>query len=98
MALTVTATSDTFYSVVQRLKAPVVIAMSTYRNNISYQLVDKVTIDGLTSELCQKLKSKGTTFPKTVIFVRSYRDFSCIYVMLTKMYAWAVSNRSSRLS
>ena len=84
MALTATATPDTLHSVVQRLslKAPVVIAMSPYRNNISYKLVDKATIDELTSELCEELKSKGTTFPKTVVFVRSYRDCSCIYVML----------------
>ena len=84
MALTATATSDTLYSVVQRLslKQPVIIAMSPYRNNISYKLADKATIDELTTELCEELKSKGPTFPKTVVFVRSYKDCSYIYVML----------------
>ena len=68
MALTATATSDTLHSVEQRwsLKAPVIIAMSPYRNNISYELANEASIDEYTSELCEELKSKGTGFPKTL--------------------------------
>ena len=84
MALTVTATRDTLHSVVQRLslKVPAVIAISPYRNNISYELMDKTTIDEFTTGVCEELKSKGIGFPKTVVFVRTYKDCSCIYAML----------------
>ena len=84
MALTATATRDTLHSVIQRLslKVPIVIAISPYRNNISYELLDKTTIDEFTTGVCEELKSKGVGFPKTVVFVRTYKDCSCIYAML----------------
>lgn len=84
MALTATATADTLHTVIRRLslKAPVIVAISPYRNNISYELMDKTTIDQFTSEVYKEIKSKGPKFPKTVIFVRSYKDCSCIYAML----------------
>jgi len=92
MALTATATRDTLDSVVQRLslKVPAVIAIYPNRSNISYELLDKTTIDEFTTGICKELKSKGIEFPKTVIFVGLL-----LHLCNIKMKVWAIFYKST---
>ena len=70
MALTATATSVTFSAVCSRLAMdkPTLIAFSPNRDNIRYQVHPKLHVDKLTTILCDKIISKRTSFPKTIIY------------------------------
>ena len=41
-------------------------------------------MDKLTTEVSEEIKTLRSNFPKTVIFVRSYKDCSCIYAMVKR--------------
>lgn len=84
MALTATATTDTFYTVSQRLSMnnPILVALPPDRGNIVYKVHPKASLDELSTSLCREFIEKHTDFPKTVIFVRQYQDCSDIYLML----------------
>ena len=84
LALTATATTETFYVVTKRLSMdnPRLVALPPYRDNISYTVHSKTDVDQLTDWIVKELKDKRKIFPKTVIYVRSYTDCSSIYVLL----------------
>ena len=86
MALTATASENTLRIAVKRLslKNPVIIALSPYRENISYYVVPDVNMDTFTSSISDELITQQSNFPKTVVFVRSYKDCSCIYSMIKR--------------
>jgi len=86
MALTATASENTLRIAVKRLslKDPVIIALSPYRENISYYVVPDVSMDTFTSSISDELITQQSNFPKTVVFVRSYKDCSCIYSMIKR--------------
>ena len=86
MALTATASKDTLCSVIKRLslRDPVIVAVSPYRENISYAVRADVNMDKLTIEVSEEIKTLQRNSPKTVIFVRSYKDCSCIYAMVKR--------------
>ena len=83
MALTATATVETFDIVSQRLsmKDPTLITSPPNRD-IIYRVHPKATLNELTDDLCSEFTTKRTEFPKTVIFVRQYRDCSDLYLMV----------------
>ena len=84
MALTATATSETYYVVTRRLlmDKPKLIALPPYRDNIAYKVHSKIDVDDFTTSLCREFASKRTSFPKTVIYVRAYNDCSSVYMLL----------------
>lgn len=84
MALTATATLETFHIVSKRLslKDPFLVALPPDRGNIFYSVVPKMELDKLSDALCEELRQKGVNFPKTVIFIRKYRDCSDLYLTL----------------
>ena len=84
MALTATATSETFDVVRYRLSMdkPTLIALPPHSNSIKYQVSSKIGVDDFTTSLCREFASKRTSFPKTVIYVRTYSDCSSIYMLL----------------
>ena len=84
MALTATATVETFDIVSQHLsmKDPTLVTSPPNRDNIIYRVHPKATLNELTDDLCSEFRTKRTEFPKTVIFVRQYRDCSDIYLMI----------------
>ena len=86
IALTATASKDTLCSVIKRLslKDPVIVAVSPYRENISYEIRANINMDEFTSEISEEIKTLQSNFPKTVVFVRSYKDCSCIYSMVKR--------------
>ena len=86
MALTATATTETYHVVTKRLAMTntVLFALPPYRDNITYEVRPKIDIDQLTTSLCAELNAKRIEFPKTVIYVRKYSDCSNIYMLLKK--------------
>ena len=86
LALTATATTETFFTVTRRLSMdnPNLVALPPNRDNIGYKVAPKIDIHELTDSLCVELKSKRCYFPKTIIFVRTYQDCSNIYMFLKK--------------
>lgn len=86
MALTATATNDTYKAVCQRLSLnnPVLIGMQPNRPNIKYEVKPLVDIDTLCNELAEELKLEGVTYPKTVIFIQRYSDCSLVYHTLRR--------------
>ena len=74
MALTATTTTDTFTIISQRLSMfdPVVVALPPNRDNITYQVHEKVDLDELATAVCHDLNARRMCFPKTIIYVRTY--------------------------
>ena len=44
----------------------------------SYAVQADVNMDKLTTEVSEEIKTLQSNFPKTVVFVRSYKDCSCL--------------------
>ena len=82
MALTATATTETYYVVKSQLAMdkPELIVLPPHRENIFYEVESKLAFELLYDELGRK----RTEFPKTVIYVRRYIDCSRIYMMLKR--------------
>ena len=82
LALTATATMDT-YSVVQTrlgMVEPVLISMSPERQNIFYRVCPKTELQPFVNSIVEEFLMED--FPKTVVFVRTYNDCSNIYLLL----------------
>ena len=86
MALTATATTETFEVITMRLSMSklVVIASTPDHGNIFYSVVNETNIQGLADDLAEKLKTKRCAFLKTVLFVRTYQHCANIYMFLKK--------------
>ena len=86
LALTATATKETFDVIVKRLSLenPTVVALPPFRNNISYSVQPKIDVHTLGEMLYQELKAKRTSFPKTILYVRTYTDCSNVYMVLKR--------------
>ena len=84
MALTATATTETFHVVSKRLAMtnPTLVALPPDRGNFVYRVHPKASLIELCDSLCKEFTVKRTDYPKTVIFVRQYRDCSDLYLML----------------
>ena len=79
MALTATATTETFHVVCKRLSMnePVVIALPPDRGNIFLSVKPKLDLSGITEVLFSELMSEGAKFPKTLSL------FECTKIVLT---------------
>ena len=86
IALTATATTETFYVVTSRLamNRPILVSLPPHRDNIFYQVQPKLVFEKFIDLLHEELSCKRATFPKTVIYVRRFADCSNIYMMLKK--------------
>ena len=86
MALTATATTDTYKTVCQRLslKDPVVIGCPPNRQNIKYEVEPLIEMDTFASTVARELKIHGLEYPKTIIFFRRYTDCAALYQVLKK--------------
>ena len=86
LALTATATKETFDVIVKRLSLenPTVVDIPPFRNNISYSVQPKIDVHTLGEMLYQELKAKRTSFPKTILYVRTYTDCSNVYMALKR--------------
>ena len=86
MALTATATIETFQVIVKRLSLnkPILIGLPPNRNNIYYAVDNEKDVYDLTDKLAEEIKTMRCAFSKTVLFVRTYQDCSNIYLLLKK--------------
>lgn len=84
MALTATTTSSTLTIVSRRLSLdnPVVVALPPNKDNITYNVHEKVDIDDFKNTLCTEIASKRTQFPKTIIYVRTYANCINMYLVI----------------
>ena len=85
MALTATATAETFSIVTKQLSMwkPILVALSPCRVNIMYKVHPKVSVQEFSDLLCTELAEKRTGFPKTIVF-RKFRDYETFYGQLKK--------------
>ena len=76
MALTAIATLETVDVVKCRLSFDklTLIALPPHSNNIKYEVTSKIGVDEFTTSLSGELASERTSFPKTVIYVRTYSE------------------------
>lgn len=83
LALTATATLDTYKCVVQRLSLqdPVLISVPPERENIVYYVHLRADLEQFT-DILHKEFMELQEFPKTVVFIRKYKDCSDLYLML----------------
>ena len=81
MALTATATKETYTVVCSRLsmRQPVCISLPPERGNIKYLVKAQPSIKNLVSGLAEEMKADGK---KTVIFCRKYTECASMYVSL----------------
>ncbi len=66
------------------MKEPVLVALPPDRGNIFYRLEPKIDLERLSENLYYELSQKRTEYPKTVVFVRRYRDCSNLYIALMR--------------
>ena len=82
---------------------------TTNRSNIVLEFYPRVSTDTFVSCICEEMKTKGTSFPKTVFYVRAFTDCSNNYfemqagqilwdipIMLTIIYGGHVHCSSDR--
>ena len=83
LALTATATIETYQCVVKRLSMdnPVLVSISPERSNIIYLVRPKTSLEYLSHQLYQEF-CENEVFPKTILFVRKFSDCSDLYTIL----------------
>ena len=86
MALTATATTETFYVVTNRLamQSPCLVSLPPHRDNIVYRVKPKVSLEEFVTSIHGGLKTLGSKYPKTLVYVRTYTNCSEIYKLLKK--------------
>ena len=84
LALTATATKETFDSVCDRLSliSPLVIGLSPCRGNIFYCVQPFISLKELTSLLGDELLQNQNNTKKTVVFCRRLEDTALLYMSL----------------
>jgi len=84
MALTATATKDTFKVVSERLELvnPIVIAVSCNRTNIKLQVQPEQKLEEFSKALTERIVTEKLSYPKTIIFCTSYTACSTLYLTL----------------
>ena len=86
LALTATATTETLSVVVERLSMHnvIIVAMPPSRDNIMYKIKprDSSNVHAFTDEIVEKISSTRLDYPKTVIYVRTYKDCISLYQLL----------------
>ena len=83
LALTATATEETFKANVDRLslKDPTIVALPPERPNIFYSVHEMVSMDSFSSNIARDIKQKKTDYPETVIFCWQYLDCTNMYLI-----------------
>ena len=93
MAVTATASMETYHTVIQRLamETPVRVLLPPDRDNIVYAIHPKIDLES--TLLCTKFMLSDE-LPKTVLFVRKYRDCSDLYLHLQQKLGEHFTNPS----
>ena len=86
LALTATATEDTFKCVVERLsmQLPKLIGLPPNRDNIKYVVKPTIKTVELAHFLCGELKATRTAMPKSVLFCTTLQQAADIYTLIKR--------------
>ena len=86
MALTATATMETFHIVSERLslRKPLVVAVSSNRENIKLIVQPSKSLKEFSKAVALELKVKHKEYPKSVIFARTYQDCTNLYLYIAR--------------
>lgn len=86
MALTATATHETYRTICRSLmlKDPVLIGCPPNRHNITYEVKPMLDMKSFCSSVAEEVKIQGLSYPKTIIFLRSYNDCAALYHALKR--------------
>jgi bloom syndrome protein len=81
MALTATATNETYQTVCQRLSLadPVLVGSEPNRDNITYEVRPVMDMGDFCAGIADNLMTTGVEYPKTVIFCQCYNNCAAIY-------------------
>ena len=84
LALRATATTETLEVVINRLSMHdvTVVAMPPCRDNICYEIKSDLDIQCFTDEIVKEFLQRRINFPKTIVYVRSYKDCIIVYQLL----------------
>lgn len=87
IALTATATLQIVKVVAERLSMvnPILVALSPHRQNITYKVQQKTNVDTFCTSLCCELNHFRIKLPKTIVYVRTYKDCIDTYMQLKKI-------------
>ena len=86
MALTATATEKlrkTASSIIG-LRDEVIVSKSPCKNNIMYVIVESAAIEEVFMPIAKKLHEDRSSYPRTLIYCRSYTNCSSIYLCFKK--------------
>ena len=85
-ALTTTATTETYNVVCKRLAMENVelIALPPNQDNMCHLVKSNTDANTLTNVTADELKKQRTSYPKTLIYIRTYKDCCTLYLMLKK--------------
>lgn len=81
LALTATATKETYQIVCQRLamQNPTLIAVNPCKQNVFYKVLPEITTEDLSTHICEGVLKKHSKYPKTVVFVKDYVKCAQLY-------------------
>ena len=87
MALTATATKETYRIITERLcmNDPNLVGLSSVRNNIKYAVEPFCELDNLCSLLSKELLEQRASTPKTVLFCRTLQACANVYQGIKKL-------------
>ena len=86
MALTGTATKNTFDIILQRLGMwePAIVGVSCNRPNIKLIIQPKQKLEEFGLQISQRLQNEGLSYPKTIVFCTNYKDCTGLYLSLVE--------------
>ena len=81
LAVTATATRSTFDCIVNKLAMENVFisGLSPNRDNVFLSVIANVSLPKFASSIAEALKLQGISYPKSLIFCRSYNDCNAVY-------------------
>ena len=84
LAVTATSTKSTYNRIVKSLlmEKVCIVGLSPNRDNIFYGVIPTVSLSEFFNPIAEQLKEKGKSYPKTLIFCRSYNDCNVVYDQL----------------
>ena len=86
MALTGTATKNTFDIILQRLGMwePAIVGVSCNWPNIKLIIQPKQKLEEFGLQISQRLQNEGLSYPKTIVFCTNYKDCTGLYLSLVE--------------
>ena len=81
LALTATSTKSTYNCIVKKLAMEnvAVIGMNPTRDNIHLSVIPNIILSEFITPIAKSLKDQGLSFPKSIIYCRTYPDCNAVF-------------------